>query len=105
MGVVAQPASVAASIPALQKLSPPPNTVHHTKIIGHIVHRHVPLVCEPSPPTLPAPSINTLAYVAESTENEVQIVDEATGALVGTPITVGTDPKGVAYWNVRPGVG
>jgi RHS repeat-associated protein len=92
--IVAQPAA-ATAVATHAKLSPPPNYVHHTRIVGHIVR---PQVCEPGPPTLPAPSANSLAYLAESTTNEVQVVDESTGALVGTPITVGTDPKGVAYW-------
>jgi len=80
-----------------QKLPPPPNTIHHTKIIGHI--QKIPATCGPvPPPSPPPPSITTLAYVAEASSNEVQTIDEATGALVGTPITVGTSPKGIGYW-------
>jgi hypothetical protein len=93
--IVAQPASASTSVATHATLRPPPNYVRHTRIVGRIVR---PQVCEPSPPTLPAPFANSLAYLAESTTNEAQVVDESSGALVGTPITVGTDLKGVAYW-------
>jgi YVTN family beta-propeller protein len=87
-------AAVAASHP---RLAPPPNTIHHTRTIGTI--RSIPETCGPvPPPSPPSPSINSLAFVAEPSVNEVQALDEATGALVGTPITVGTAPEGVAYW-------
>ena len=102
--VAAVPRALAAAAPAApHKLAPPPNTIHHEKVVGHIVKPKAPRTCTPGVPTLPTPSMNTLAYLAESSGNEVQIVDEATGALVGTPITVGTDPKGIAYWNPPPG--
>jgi RHS repeat-associated protein len=55
-----------------------------------------PATCPPASP--PPPAITTLAWVAESSNNEVQAIDEPTGALVGTPITVGTTPKGIGYW-------
>ena len=39
-----------------------------------------------------------MAYVTEQSLNEVQAFNETTGALVGTPITVGTGPIGIGYW-------
>jgi RHS repeat-associated protein len=97
--IVAQPELVSSAATNV-RLPPPPNTVHHTKIVGHIVRTRI---CTPGPPTLPAPSASTLAYVAESSTNEVQVVDESTGAFIGTPITVGTSPKGAAYWQPAAG--
>jgi RHS repeat-associated protein len=99
IAIVAQPAAATSAV-TQAKLPPPPNTVHDTRIIGHIVRTRI---CTPGPPTLPAPSASTLAYLAEASTNEVQVVDEATGALVGTPITVGTSPKGAAYWQPAAG--
>jgi RHS repeat-associated protein len=101
VALVATPAQATTSA-APHKLAPPPNTVHHTRIIGHIEHDPLPGTCSPGTPSPPPPAITTLAYVAEASSNEVQAIDEATGALVGTPITVGTSPKGVGYW--RPPV-
>jgi RHS repeat-associated protein len=98
--IVAEPAAATSTAARAAKLAPPPNTVHHTRIVGHIVR---PNTCTPGPPTLPAPSANTLAYLAEASANEVQVVDESTGAFVGTPITVGTSPKGAAYWQPAAG--
>ena len=98
--IVAQPAAATSTAARAAKLAPPPNTVHHTRITGHIVR---PNTCTPGPPTLPAPSANTLAYLAEASANEVQVVDESTGAFIGTPITVGTSPKGAAYWQPAAG--
>jgi len=87
----------AAQAAARPHLRPPPNTVHHTRNIGTI--RKIPASCGPvPPPSPPSPSINSLAFVAEPSVNEVQVFDEATGALVGTPITVGSQPEGVGYW-------
>ena len=73
--IVAQPASASTSVATHATLRPPPNYVRHTRIVGRIVR---PQVCEPSPPTLPAPFANSLAYLAESTTNEAQVVDEST---------------------------
>src|ERR1700692_281661 len=102
--IVSQPLAVAAGSKGhghgQGHLPPPPNYVQHQKIVGHPLR---PGICVPGSPSVPAPSANTLAYLAESSNNEVQVVDEATGAYVGSPISVGTNPKGVAYW--QPSVG
>ena len=102
IAVVVPPLAIASAATHV-KLPRPPNTIHHAKVIGNIIHPKLPRTCTPGVPPLPAPSTNTLAYLAESADNEVQMVDEATGALVGTPITVGSDPQGIAYWNPPPG--
>ena len=102
IAVIVPPLTIASATTHV-KLPPPPNTIHHARVIGNIIHPKLPRTCTPSVPPLPAPSTNTLAYLAESTTNEVQIADESTGALVGTPITVGTNPKGITYWNPPPG--
>ena len=43
-------------------------------------------------PTLPNQSQASLTYVAIGSQNEVEVVDATTGAVVGCPIPVGTDP-------------
>ena len=40
-----------------------------------------------------------MAFAAEGSSNTVEAIDETTGAIVGPPITVGTNPSGIAYWN------
>ena len=96
LAIVAQPVVAAATTTHTPKATPTKPT---PRVIGHphaIVH---PETCSPGPPTSPPPpAITTLAWVAESSTNEVQAIDEPTGALVGSPITVGTSPKGVGYW-------
>ncbi len=107
VALVAQPATATSRLAHL-RLPPPPNTVHHKRIIGNIFRpkiAHRPYICSPGPAPIPAPSTDTLAYLAEPSNNEVQIVDEDTGALVGSPITVGTSPKGIAYWEPPAGSG
>src|SRR3974390_314299 len=81
--LVAQPPASASAPRAHLPAARP--YVRHAKIIGHI---ESPLICTPGPGT-PPPSASTLAYLAESSNSEVQVVDEATGAFVGSPITVG----------------
>jgi RHS repeat-associated protein len=104
LALVVPPLAAAAPQPS-KPLPPPPNTIHHTKIIGTIHHAlRGPRPTCPSAPA-PAPAGATLAYLAEPSSNEVQIVNEDTGALVGTPITVGTSPKGIAYWEPPGGSG
>src|SRR6202035_882112 len=82
---------------------------HHAKIIGKILTPKVVRSCPPGH-TPPPSSANTTAWVAESSQNAVEQINEQTGALIGTPITVGTAPRGIAYWrspvssNQRPEV-
>ena len=78
------------------------HAVHHAATIGDIITPN-PEVCTPgSPGTPPAPSLNTLAWIAEPTLNQVQSINEQTGATVGSPIAVGTTPEGVGYWRPAP---
>jgi YD repeat-containing protein len=48
--------------------------------------------------SLPTPSSGSLAFAVESSLNQVQLIDESTGAVVGSPIAVGSDPTGITYW-------
>ncbi len=103
VALVPQPV-VATAASHIHQPPPHPHSIRKITVIGHIIPRRThPATCTPSIPTLPSPSTNTLAYLAESPSNEVQAVDEATGALIGTPITVGTSPQGVSYWRPPPG--
>jgi RHS repeat-associated protein len=45
-------------------------------------------------------SQDTLVWVAIASENKVELVDQSTGAIVGTPISLpsGSDPVALAYW-------
>ena len=47
------------------------------------------MVC---PGGIPTASQASDSYVAIGSQNEVQVLDAATGNLIGSPITVGTDP-------------
>ena len=54
---------------------------------------------------LPPVSQNTLSWVAVSSANEVEMVNEATGGVVGSPIALPTssNPTSIAYWQPAPG--
>ena len=46
-------------------------------------------------------SQDTLVWVAIASQNELELVDQSTGAIIGTPITLptGSDPTALAYWS------
>jgi RHS repeat-associated protein len=45
-------------------------------------------------------SQDTLVWVAIASQNKVELVDQSTGAIIGTPISLpgGSDPVALAYW-------
>ena len=55
------------------------------------------------PPTLVSQS--QLAWVAVESADEVEMVDEATGEVYGSPIDlpIGSNPTAIAYWQPSPG--
>ena len=96
LALVAQPVTPASAAAPRSKATP---TKLIPRVIGHPHRIERPESCSPGPPAAPPPpAITTLAWVAESSTDEVQEIDEPTGALVGSPITVGTSPQGLAYW-------
>ncbi len=46
---------------------------------------------------------NDLIWVAIGSLDEVQMVNQATGAVYGTPIPVGNDPESLCYWQPSAG--
>jgi RHS repeat-associated protein len=101
--IISQPVALAAAgltATAAARATAAAAPVHHARTIGKIVKAppRRPERCGPVAPTLPAPATNTLAFVSESSLNQVESIDESTGALIGTPIAVGTAPLGLAYW-------
>jgi RHS repeat-associated protein len=60
--------------------------------------RHIRTTClgSVSPAT---PTINSYAFVTESSLNQVEVINQQTGSVLGSPIPVGTTPLGIAYWN------
>jgi RHS repeat-associated protein len=66
-------------------------------ISSNVTPALTPGACPPAT-LLPTPAADTLAYAAESSANQVQVIDEATGSTYGSPIPVGTTPSGVGYW-------
>jgi RHS repeat-associated protein len=63
-----------------------------------------PLVCGGSPYRPPV-SQDQLAWVAVANSNEVEMVNEATGSVYGSPIALptGSNPTSIAYWQPSPG--
>ena len=53
----------------------------------------------------PPVSQDELSWVAVDSANEVEMVNEATGAVYGSPIALpsGSDPVGIAYWSPSSG--
>lgn len=66
-----------------------------------------PMVCEEDGPYDPPVSQNELSWVAVESANEVEMVNEATGAVYGSPIGLpsGSDPVSIAFWQPSPGSG
>jgi RHS repeat-associated protein len=76
----------------------------HIRKLSHAAISPNGLICAQGA-VLPPVSQNTLAWVTVSSANEVEMVNEATGAVYGSPIALptGSNPTSIAYWQPSPG--
>jgi RHS repeat-associated protein len=94
--------SVPAKKSAPTRLGIPRDT--RIKTLSHTAISPSGLICAQGA-VLPPVSQNTLAWVAVSSANEVEMVNETTGAVYGSPIALptGSNPTSIAYWQPSPG--
>lgn len=99
----ARPTHASLVVRSQRASNQPRHRVLRTRILGHLIPRsrlHPQRCVLDDTQTLPTPSSESLTYVSEAAQNQVETVNESTGSLIGSPISTGSGsgPSGIAYW-------